>query len=52
VNHTRLPKDDHLPDWARRDNQVKKGYRVEKWRPNSGHEMVVNLNMNNPKCQN
>ena len=25
VNHTRLPKEDHLPDWARRDNQVKKG---------------------------
>jgi len=20
VNHTRFPKEDHLPDWARRDN--------------------------------
>jgi hypothetical protein len=29
VNHTRFPKDDHLPDWERRDNQVKKGDRVE-----------------------
>ena len=29
MKHTRLPKEDHLPDWARRDNQVKKGYRVE-----------------------
>jgi hypothetical protein len=22
VNHTRFPKEDHLPDWARRDNYV------------------------------
>ena len=29
VNHTRFPKEDHLPDWARRDNKVKKGDRVE-----------------------
>jgi hypothetical protein len=29
VTHTRFPKEDHLPDWARRDNQVKKGDRVE-----------------------
>jgi len=29
VNHTRFPKDDHLPDWARRDNKVTKGDRVE-----------------------
>ena len=29
VNHTRFPKDDHLPDLARRDNQVKKGDRVK-----------------------
>ena len=28
VNHTRFPKEDHLPDWARRDYQVKKGDRV------------------------
>jgi hypothetical protein len=26
VNHNRFPKEDHLPDWARRDNQVKKGW--------------------------
>jgi Flp pilus assembly protein TadB len=25
VNHTRFPKEDHLPDWARRDNKVTKG---------------------------
>ena len=25
----RLPKEDLLPDWARRDNQVKKGDGVE-----------------------
>jgi len=30
VNHTRFPKDDHLPDWARQDNKVTKGDRVEK----------------------
>jgi len=24
-----FPKDDHLPDWARRDNKVTKGDRVE-----------------------
>jgi len=28
VNHTHFPKEDHLPDCARRDNQVKKGERV------------------------
>ena len=31
VNHTRFPKEDHLPDWARRDNKVTKGDRVEPW---------------------
>jgi len=29
VNHTRFPKEDHLPDWARRDNKVRKGDRVK-----------------------
>jgi len=29
VNHTRFPKEDHLPDWARRYNKVTKGDRVE-----------------------
>ena len=29
MNHTRFPKEDHLPDWARRVNQFKKGYRVD-----------------------
>jgi len=29
VNHTRFPKEDHLPDRARRDNKVTKGDRVE-----------------------
>jgi len=29
VNHTRFPKEDHLPEWARRDNKVTKGDRVE-----------------------
>ena len=28
MNHTRFPKEDHLPDWARRDNKVTKGDRV------------------------
>ena len=28
VNHTRFPKEDHLPDWARRDNKVTKGDRI------------------------
>ena len=28
VNHIRFPKEDHLPDWARRDNKVTKGDRV------------------------
>ena len=28
MNHTCFPREDHLPDWARRDNQVKKGDRV------------------------
>jgi len=23
MNHTLLPEEDHLPDWAHRDNQVK-----------------------------
>ena len=29
VNHTRFPKEDHLPDWARPDNKVTKGNRVQ-----------------------
>jgi len=29
VNHTRFPKEDHLSDWAHRDDQVTKGDRVE-----------------------
>ena len=29
VNHTRLPKEDHLPDWACRDNRVIQGDRVD-----------------------
>ena len=29
MNHTRFPKEDHLPDSARGDNQVKKSYRVD-----------------------
>ena len=29
LNHIRFPKEDHLPDCASRDNQVKKGDRVE-----------------------
>ena len=29
VNHTHFPKEDHLPDWAHRDYQVKKGDRVQ-----------------------
>ena len=33
MNHTRLPKEDHLPDWERRDNKVTKGDRVDYQRP-------------------
>jgi len=29
VNHSRFPKEDHLPDWAWRDKNVTKGDRVE-----------------------
>ena len=29
VNHTCFPKENHLPDWTRRDNKVTKGDRVE-----------------------
>ena len=29
MNHTRFPKEDHLPDWALRDNKVTKGDRVD-----------------------
>jgi len=28
VNHIRFPKENHLPDWARRDNKVTKGDRL------------------------
>ena len=30
MNHTHFPKEDHLPYWARRDNQAKKCDRVER----------------------
>ena len=29
MNHTRFPEEDHLPDWARRDNKVTKGDGVQ-----------------------
>jgi len=29
VNHTRFPKEDHLPYWERRDNKVTKRDRSE-----------------------
>ena len=29
MNHTSFPKEDHLPDWARRDNKDTKGDRVD-----------------------
>ena len=29
VNHTRFPKEDHLPDWVCRDKHGKRGDRVE-----------------------
>ena len=29
MNHTGFPKEDHLPNWARRDIKVTKGDRVE-----------------------
>jgi len=29
LNHTHFPKEDHLPDWARQDNQVKKDGQIE-----------------------
>jgi len=29
VNHTRFPKENHLPYWARRGNRDKKGDRVD-----------------------
>jgi len=28
ANHTRFPKEDHLPDWVRQDNKVTKGDRA------------------------
>ena len=31
MNHTRFPKEDHLPDWARLDNKVTKGDRAEEF---------------------
>ena len=42
MNHTRFPKQDHLPDWARRNNQVKKGGRVERV------EIKINYENNQP----
>jgi len=29
VNHTHFPEEDHLPDWARRDNKDTKGDRAD-----------------------
>ena len=47
MNHTRFPKEDHLPDWERRDNKDTKGDRVEhvgsvhKWDKNSAHQIFL-----------
>jgi len=37
VDHTRFPEEDHVPDWARRDNKVTKGDRVELIESFEGH---------------
>jgi len=47
VNHTRFPKEDHLPDWARQDNKVTKGDRVELLLAADGFE-ILNLNVEQP----
>jgi hypothetical protein len=39
VNHTHFPEEDHLPDWARRDNKVTKGDRAE----NGGCEILRDM---------
>jgi len=41
VNHTRFPKEDQLPDWARRDNKVTKGDGAED--ECSSHPSSLNL---------
>jgi len=33
VNHTRFPKEDHIPDWVCRDKHGNKGDRVEEETP-------------------
>ena len=40
MNHTGFPKEDHIPDSARRDNQVKKGDRVDHGKAKS--DMTLN----------
>ena len=41
MNHTRLPKEIHLPDWARRDNHITKGDRVDCNAVDHWHNSVI-----------
>jgi len=49
VNHTRFPKEDHLPDWARRDNKVTKCDRVESL-SNMSTSYTMQIRNTNIKC--
>ena len=56
VNHARFPKEDHLPDWARRDYQVKKGDRVHPSHTRvfsllTLHHLVQNLSTKHKICK-
>jgi len=42
VNHTCFPKEDHLPDWARRDNKVTGGDRAELSPPHDAEQLDKN----------
>jgi len=55
LNHTRFPKEDHVPDWAWRDKQGKKGDCVDYVQIGTWVYNVVRLQIRlscSPTCQN
>jgi len=51
VNHTRFPKEDHLPDWARRNSKVTKDDRVQQFTEVGNYENKKMADLGNSQLQ-
>ena len=51
MNHTRFPKEDHLPDWARRNSKVTKDDRVQQFTEVGNYENKKMADLGNSQLQ-